>query len=73
MIKPATVSLCFACLLAAAGIRAQNAPAPAATADAISEAVRRQAYTIELRQKLEAAQGAEQRKELTAASKLYEA
>ena len=69
MIKAPTLRLCFALLAAATfGAAAQTAPTEAA----IDEAVRRQAETIVLRGKLVEAQGAEARKDLAGAAKLYE-
>lgn len=71
MIRTANITL----MLIFATCAGLNRPAVAAqdTELAVREAVRRQAFTIELRQKLEEAQRAEQRKDFATAAKLYEA
>lgn len=68
MIKAATTPLCLLLLLATApALPAQSPPAEAA----VQEALRRQADHIALRQKLIDARGAEQRRDLATAAKLY--
>ena len=73
MVRPAHITLCLIFFCAAPAALAQTAPALTDPELAVREAVRRQAYTIELRQKLEEARRAEQKKDLITASKLYEA
>src|SRR5882672_3201892 len=69
MTKAASVSLGLAIFLAGTAVTlAQNPPVNTA----IDEAVRRQADTILLRQKLVDAKGAEARGEITVAAKLYQ-
>jgi tetratricopeptide (TPR) repeat protein len=69
MTKAASLSLGLIILTGTASVAwAQSAPTDAA----INEAVRRQADTLSLRQKLSDALGAELRKDLPAAAKLYE-
>ena len=69
MIKITSFRLCCALLVAGTfGVLAQSAVTDAA----IVEAVRRQAATIDLRLKLEEADGALARKDLPVAAKLYE-
>jgi type II secretory pathway component GspD/PulD (secretin)/tetratricopeptide (TPR) repeat protein len=69
MTKAAFLSLGLIMLTETASVAwAQSAPTDAA----INEAIRRQADTLSLRQKLSAAQGAESRKDLPGAAKLYE-
>ncbi|OQB91560.1 MAG: Type II secretion system protein D precursor [Verrucomicrobia bacterium ADurb.Bin118] len=69
MIKITSFRLCCALLVAGTfGVLAQSAVTDAA----IVEAVRRQAATIDLRLKLEEAEGALARKDLPVAAKLYE-
>ncbi len=51
----------------------QTSPNVSDTERAVREAVRRQARTVELRQKIQEAQRAEQRNDLATAAKLYEA
>lgn len=73
MIRAAHSPLVFTVLLAiAAPAFAQEEPSGAPAA-AVHEAVRRQAFTVELRQKLIEAGQAEQRQDLLAAGKLYQA
>ena len=75
MIKAASLSLSFALVLTVAA----NAPAQTQslgggdTDTAVQEAVRRQAFTLQLHQKLADAQAAAARKDVAAAGKLYEA
>jgi len=69
MTNPLSFSLAAALLAASVSVTpAQIAPTEAAS----NEAVRRQADTIKLREKLRAAMSAEKRKELPQAAKLYE-
>jgi general secretion pathway protein D len=72
MIRAAYTSFSLALLLTAATVAMAQEAAPAGDTDiAVREAVRRQAYTVELRQKLGEAGLAEQRKDLPAASRAY--
>ncbi|HMP84458.1 MAG TPA: hypothetical protein PKA41_17315, partial [Verrucomicrobiota bacterium] len=69
MTKAASVSIGLAVLIAAAApVWAQSA----STDTAVQEAIRRQAETITLRQKLSEAQAAAARKDLPAAARLYD-
>ena len=69
MTKAVSLTLVFIFLLAAAApLRAQSGGA----ADAVNQAVLRQAYTIQLRQKLVDAKSATARGDLTLAAKDYE-
>ncbi|MFM2294726.1 MAG: hypothetical protein RLZZ350_1139, partial [Verrucomicrobiota bacterium] len=72
MIKAATTSLSLAILITfAASVPAQMSPGSDADS-AVQEAVRRQAFTVELRQHLAEARTAAQSKNFPAAGKLYE-
>ncbi len=69
MIRAATTTLGFVFILAStAPIFAQSGD----TANAVDEAVRRQGWTVELRQKLGEAAQAEQRHDIVTAAKLYQ-
>jgi general secretion pathway protein D len=71
MIRAAHTSFCLALFLAASAF-AQDATPTGPADDAVREAVRRQAFTVELRQKIGEAGVAEQHKDLAAAGKAYQ-
>lgn len=72
MIRSLKCSLGFAVVMAMACVILPSGAQTTQTDSAVREAVRRQAKTLELRQKLEEAQRAVDRKDYSAAAKLYE-